>query len=469
MSHIIRIILSLGMIAATVAFVAVFLRPVQIQQQAQPPLPMDTVQTAPIAPHEGGIDFKVDGQVIPYRSIAIAPEVSGIVRYKSDCARAGKFVHKGEILLEIDPIDYQLEVKRLTEETAMAEDSLHEMEIQIESTQKEIEISKSQLEIKKRELARYESVTTPGVYSASELDTVRTSVLTGREALTKLENQLRLFQRQLTRLESSHQQQKVNLEVAELNLKRTKIAAPIDGVIASHDFEVNSYIQKGTIVATIQDTSRLEIQCFLQMKQMSWLWQTPSTETDENKCAVQRGFEITPTDATVYYELDGQRWSWQGSLTTSDSGALDPKTRMMLCRVTIDNPAKVKFDSFIVHSTDTSLGAVDKQALDRQKQAKKEPLIQTPPPTLLSGMYVTVVVHAKPDIPLYVAPERALLPGNRIWTATNGVLRQYHIRVATVTDKGVLFYADTQGVKSSDQVVISPLASPTEGVKVNLL
>ena len=475
MKRIIRILISIGMIVATIFFVAVFLQPAPIRQREAPPQPKNTVQTAPVKQHDGGIDFTVDGQVIPYRALDIAPEVSGIVKYKSEKARAGKFVRKGEILLEIDPIDYELEIRQLTEETAQAGASIHEMEVQIESTKKEIEISKSQLEIKQRELSRYESVKEPGVYSASEMDNVRTSVLNSRESLVKQENALRLYERQLIRLKSIQDQKKVNLEQAQLNLKRTKIVAPIDGVVKTHKFEVNTYIQKGTVVASILDTSKLEIQCFLHMKQMAWLWarnevdKKPQDSNSDGAPSAIRGFDFVPTDATVYYELDGQRWSWTGRLTTSDSGSLDPKTRMMLCRVTIDDPTDVHFDSYVIHSTDTSLGTVDKEALEKAKKSQGSPSAQMPPPTLLAGMYVSVVVHAKPEIPLYIAPERALLPGNKIWTATDGTLRQFHIRVATVTDKGVIFYADSQGVTAKDRVVISPLASPEEGDKVNVL
>ena len=471
MKHILRILISIVLIVGTVAFV-VLLPSAPISQQETPPQPMNSVQTAPVLQHDGGIDFTVDGQVIPFRAIDIAPEVSGKVTFKSEKARAGKFVRKGEILLEIDQRDYDLAVRQLIEEMTQAEAAIKEMNVQIDNIKKEIEICKSQLEIKQRELKRYESIKEDsGVYSASELDNVRTSVLNSRDSLVKQENALRFYESQLVRLKSIQAQKEVNLEQAQLNLERTKIVAPIDGVVKAHNFEVNSYIQKGTIVASILDTSKLEIQCFLHMKQMSWLWAGDDSEFSASGASPSpiRGFDLTPTEATVYYDLDGQRWSWSGLLTTSDSGALDSKTRMMLCRVTVNDPTGVKFDSNVVHATDTSLGTVDKEALEKEKNSQSDPLIQTQPPTLLAGMYVTIVVHAKPNIPLYKAPERALLPGNKIWTATDGTLRQYHIRVATVTDQGVIFYADEKGIKPNDKVVISPMASPEEGDKVNVL
>lgn len=83
-------------------------------------------------------------------------------------------------------------------------------------------------------------------------------------------------------------------------------------------------------------------------------------------------------------------------------------------------------------------------------------------------MYVSVTVHAKPDIPLYRIPEKALLPGNKIWTATGGKLHQHSVRVATTTPEGVLFYADSEDLKPIDLVVVSPLATPVEGGRVDI-
>lgn len=477
-SSIFRSLISVGLIAATFWFVLVFMRPGEVQHGNKTPLAVNTVQVVPVEPHTSGIDFKVDGQVVPYRSLDIAPEVSGIVIAKSEKARSGCFVHRGDLLFEIEPKDFDLEVTRSKKAVDQAEVEISEVKVQIANTKSEIEISDKQLEIKKRDLARYEQAN-EGVYSASEIDSARTTVLTCQESLTKLNNQLRLYNAQLARYEASLSQAKISLELAELNLRRTRITAPIDGVITSHTVEINSYVQKGTVCVTLQDTSKLEIQCFLHMKQMSWLWQSPndakvSLTEAANRAPEARGYEIPPTDATVFYELEGNRWSWTGKLTTSDSGSLDPKTRMMLCRVTIDDPSLVTYASAIKKRRETALGSpiTEKSPANGELNGElngDDSLFRNAPPTLLSGMYVSILVHAKPVIPLYCVPEQALLPGNKIWTATNGILQQHEIRVAATTPRGVLFYAQPEGVQEKDQVVVSPLASPTEGSKVHLL
>jgi hypothetical protein len=84
-------------------------------------------------------------------------------------------------------------------------------------------------------------------------------------------------------------------------------------------------------------------------------------------------------------------------------------------------------------------------------------------------MYVSIIVHSKPAVSLYRIPEKALLPGNIIWTATNGKLHRHTIRVATTISDGILFYADSDELSPTDLIVVSPLAAPVEGGNVQVI
>jgi multidrug efflux pump subunit AcrA (membrane-fusion protein) len=258
--------------------------------------------------------------------------------------------------------------------------------------------------------------------SQAELDSVLANFLMMQENIQRLENQLRVLDTQTERLNITLRREELSLENALLNLARTEVRAPIAGVITADAFEVNSFIQKGANVAKILDTSQLEIQCSLHMRQIQWIWK------QSDKTA---GYIFEPTPVTIVYKMDGERWTWEGKLKTLDGGIMNPVTRMVPCRVRVDNP----------HNLAGS------------------------PSMLFAGMFVTVIVHSKPDIPLYRIPERALLPGNRIWTVVDGKLRQHSIRIATTTSDGVLFYAD-ESISPNDLVVVSPLASPSEGSAV---
>ena len=79
------------------------------------------VETIPVAEHAGSIDIEVDGVVTPFREIPISAEVAGVVATKAEVCRAGNFVKKGTLLIEIDPRDYDLEVRRAQKQLDQSE------------------------------------------------------------------------------------------------------------------------------------------------------------------------------------------------------------------------------------------------------------------------------------------------------------------------------------------------------------
>jgi hypothetical protein len=395
---------------------------------------IDTVEVVPVEQHHGSIDFKVDGEVIPFRQLDIVTEIAGRVISKSDNCRLGHSVEPGEILLRIDPADYELEVAQLTESVEQAKVNMAENAVQTENTKKELELAAKQLELCKRDWERNQILAQRNAITAAELDTAQSSLLSAEETIQKLDNQLRLYETQKEKLAVALRKEEIAIKTAQLNLDRTEIKAPLGGVVTSDSFEVNSFVQRGTSVAKILDTSQLEIQCSLHMKQIQWIWRQSETENG--------GYIFPPTPVTILYEMDGEQWAWEGSLKTLDGGGLNAVTRMVPCRVKVDDPRSVR-----------ALGNSTQKA----------------PPTLLFGMYVSIIIHSKPAVPLYRIPEKALLPGNKIWTATNGQLQRHTIRVVTTTAEGVLFYTDSEELSSTDLVVVSPLAIPVEGENVHII
>ena len=468
-----RSALSLFLIFATLVVAAFMMRPQELPKNLSDQTSINSVEVVRVARHDGDLNFKVDGEVIPYRNINIVPEISGRVIFKSDNCRPGRSVQKGELLLEIDSSDFQLSVRERQAALATAEGNIHENAVQLDNTLKELEIVKKQLVIRQSEVERYTSSELPGVYSKAELDSVNTSLLTTRESVQKLENQAALYASQKDRLESQRSQAAVNLDTAQLDLSRTKIFAPLSGVVTSDSFEINSYVQKGTRVAEILDTSKLEIQCSLLMKQIKWIWLSdpnkeakPSADgTDGTDGANLGGYVFCPTPVTIVYDLEGDAWSWNGTLQTLDGSSLNAVTRMVPCRVTVDRPQDVELLSKRTKPSED----------EKPDEAANRPSIENPasptvpPPTLFAGMYVSIVVHASPNIPLYRVPEKAILPGNRVWTVSDGVLKRHDLSVATTMPRGVIFYESPTGPFEGDLVVVSPLAAPVEGDRVNVM
>ena len=435
-----RSAISIGLIAGSIlGFVALGQgRPTPTKAEVEVIKPL--VETARVIQHEQGIDFDVDGVVIPFREIEVPAEVAGRVCFKSDNCRVGHTVAREELLLRIDPADYQLEIRRLEQELAQAGGSIEELRVEIAGTGRQIELAKEELVIKRRELRRYEQIDDPGVYSQTELDAARHNELAARNSLQSQKDQLRLQQSRITRLEAARELAQAQLDKAKLELARTEVRSPIDGVVTTDFVEQDCYVQRGGQVVTIQDTSCMEVRCSLQMKEMHWLWQA-SAETGTG--LARRAYSFPETPVTVTYDLGASKCRWQGTLQYYDGGKVDEQTRMVPCRVRVCEPSRVT-----VENPSTSNGLT---------------------PVLMAGMFVTVRVHAKPNVSLLRLPEAAVQPGGTVWTVREGRLRELPLRVAHSTREQVLAYATGSEIGEGDLVVVSPLAAPTENAAVALV
>lgn len=405
------------------------------REKPQSPLPL--VQTTRVVRHEGGLELKTDGVVVPYREIQIATEVDGrIVEKTADC-EAGRYVTKGTLLLTIDKSEYQIEYARLQEQLRQAEASLAELDIEINNTQRLLEVAEQQFEIQKQDFARAERLFGTKAISQAEFDAARKSLLLARQELINLENLLRLKQSSKERLVAARNQVEVSLKKAELDLSRTEIRAPSDGVVISDLVEQNSYVRKGTVVVTFEDTSVAQVRCNLTTRQVAWLWALIHGKTLEN---ADRGeaYQVPKLPVTVEYNLDGRVFVWNGVLDGYEGIGVDDRTRMVPCRVLVDRPTVV--------------------SIKAGEGKSKESLVDVPrhPPALVRGMYVTVRIYVAPGVPVLRVPERAVQPGGMVGRIRDGKLKMIPVELAEVVPEGALIVAPPDILQEGDSVAVSP-------------
>lgn len=410
------------------------------------------VRTAIAEGHSDGIEFEVDGVVVPFRQIDIAAQVSGQIEFKAENCRTGRSVQEGELLIRIDPSDYKLEVARLQEELNQADAMHKELGLEIITAENQIELTRQQLEIDARTLERNLRLSSTNAASQTELDAARRAELGTRNTLQGLQDNRNLLSQQLLRMDIGKALVETNLQKARLALARTEIRSPLDGIIVSESVEQDGYIQAGNTMIRLQDTSQLDVTCKLHMRQMDWLWQskpTPTGQGDEEVdaegevFAIADAYDFPETPAKIVYRIGPVSYQWQGVLDRYDGAGIDNQTRMVPCRVHVDRPMDV-----IVESSEDGTG------------------MQTTPPTLMTGMFVKAQILAKPPIPLVRIPQEAIQPGNMVWTVADGKLQRKEC-VATSGPDFILAYQQADGLQAGDVVVVSPLATPVDGLAVS--
>jgi RND family efflux transporter MFP subunit len=427
--------------AGVVAFLGLrTLRDLPVRALERPDAPL--VETIVVEPHNGGLDFTVDGVVVPYREIDLSAEVSGRIARRADVCRAGHYVTRGTALIEIDDRDYLLEAERLERELSQAAVTLKELEVEVSNTENLAKLAREQLALQRRELKRQQELAAKRIVTESEQDQAKRDELAAVNALLTLENQSQLLRTRRNRLESARDLARSQLEKAQLDLSRTKVSAPIDGVIIREMVEADTYVQKGTSLVKIEDTSAVEVKCNLRMEELYWLWAQAGGAGGEPAASPTRDYQIPPAPVTVSYEMAGRHYEWKGVLSRFDGIGVDERTRTVPCRVLVDNPREVQINGY--KGADASVG----------------------PPALVRGMYVTVNVHAQPRTALLTIPQRAMQPGNRVWQVADGRLAIRRVRVADATEDRVLVYAEPAGLQAGMKLVSSPLAAIADGMAV---
>ncbi len=432
--HAVRLILSLlilaGGFAGAVALVKVVSREPQAERDLVTELPK--VETTDIVTHEGGLDIEVDGMAVPFKEIQLAAEVAGRIVFKSEDCRSGNFVKKGTPLIRIDKATYQLDVQRLQRQKTEAEQNITELEVEIKNTGELVTIAQDDIQLRENELARQRRLSKQGVGTATAFEAAERSLLQARNTRTTLDNQKRLLTTRKSRLETSRDLAQIQLEKAELDLARTEIVAPIDGVIVSAMAEADSYVQRGANLLMLEDTSRVEVQCSLTMEELYRLWES----TGEQK----RGeYDIPDARVSVIYELAGREFGWEGKLARFDGLGLDEKTRTVPCRIVVPSPRNVKE----VHTDDSMVDA------------------RGGPPALVRGMFVKARLHTNPAVQYLRVPQPAVRPGNKIWIVRDGTVTISKAIVVGVAGDDLLIDGIASKIESGDRAVVSPLVKST--------
>ena len=338
----------------------------------------------------GRLELSVDGQVVPFLESNVAAEVAGRVIEKSPKCEAGQLVTAGEFLMRIDPTNYELEVERLTRQEEQAYESLRELDQTLENTERLIKVALKDIELRRQELKRAETLGRDFA-SQTELEAAQRNLLTAQQALITQQNAKEASQSRRAGLEAAQKLAGVQLKNAKVNLGRTEVTAPIDGVIVTENADVNSYVQQGTPLVTIETTQKVEVDSKLRVDQLYWVLQQTGAKTGSLKRTTN--YELPPTDAIVSYELSGlenRTYHWRAKLVSYDGIGLDPATRTVPVRIVVDDP-------------------------DRTVDRDGQPLDDPAAPALVRGMFVAVRLLIEPDAELVVVPAGAIQPGNRVY------------------------------------------------------
>ena len=398
------------------------------------------VQTVTAVREPGVFQIDFDGVVVPLREVTLSAEVGGrIVKKTPDC-QSGEFVTKGTLLFEIDPRDYELEVRRLKQELKQAILSIEEIDEEINQNVRSVELAERQVELAHREVVRQNNLKSDRVVTEADYERALRDELSADNSLNTLKGQRRVLAKRRIRLNEGQTLTETMLERAQLDLGRTRIAAPVSGVVVEEMVEAESFVTKGNPLVTIEDTSAAEVRVSLQMDDVSRIW------SDSRQDPELSPYDFPDTPATVIYRIGKRQYRWKGVLERQEGKGLEARTRTLPCRVLVSEPTDVEaIDRYGSPLPDLPLGA---------------------PKSLLRGMFVDVQVEVETNQPLVSVPCEALRPNGDVWAVRNKTLAILQPPLIQVSAGRAVFESTADGIQPDDQIVLSQIANPRANMLV---
>jgi membrane fusion protein (multidrug efflux system) len=212
-----------------------------------------------------------DDAYIAADSSLIAAKVSG---YVTDVAvKQDQLVTRGQLLVRIDPRDYENALAQAKADTATANAQIANDQAQLALQQANIAAAQAKIEGDQAQLAyaaqnqrRYSRLSATGASPIQTSDLATTDLATARATLAADQAGLTRAKRQVDVLNAALAEAQANLTMAEarsrqatLNLSHTEIRAPFDGVIGDKTVALGDYLQPGTQIMAVVPLSQVYI------------------------------------------------------------------------------------------------------------------------------------------------------------------------------------------------------------------
>ncbi len=194
-----------------------------------------------------------DDAYVQASTAQITPRIEGMLT--SVPVRDTDYVHQGQVLATIDPADMQLAVAQAEASLRQAEQRVTQYFANSASAQAQVMARQADLARAKVDYNRRAALAATGAVSGDELTTASNSLETAQAALDQAKQQLASQKAMITSGEISNNPEvlsaKVALDRAKLDLERTTIRAPIDGIVAQNNAQIGQRVQAGASLMTV--------------------------------------------------------------------------------------------------------------------------------------------------------------------------------------------------------------------------
>lgn len=295
MGKLARFGLPILVLAASAAAGVILIKTAPTAERRPPEPSLPVVEVIQVAPRPYAVTLESQGTVSPRTQTSVIAEVAGRVVGVADELRNGGFFEPGQVMLRIDPRDYDNAVTIARSELAQAELALQE------------------------EIAR-------GEQARQDWD---------RLGLEGSPDELALRRPQLDSARARVAAAEARLDQAKIDLERTRIEAPYASRVLEKNVDFGQYVTPGTPLARIYAVDYVEIRLPLSNKQLRHI--------DLPESYRGSGEARTPVPVQLSAEIGGRTHIWRGRVVRTE-GDIDTETRQWFVVAQVDDPYAARGD-----------------------------------------------------------------------------------------------------------------------------
>jgi len=367
-----QIILAVIILAAGIGAAVLLASARKMPGRTKKPVLGPLVETLEVHPGDHPVTIEGTGEAYARTMVTLVPQVSGrVISVSPNLVGGGRF-SKGDVLLEIDPTDYELMLQR-------AEAAVARAEVAIQTNQAEARAAEQEW-----------NALHPGEDPPSPLVLRRPQI---RQAEAELKAAL------------------ADLETARLNLSRTKISFPFDGIVLKESVDIGQVVAMGKSLATVYSTNEIEVRVPLAGRELKW-FDLP-------------GKGRKPSAAIIIAD-DGLQWTGKVSRL---EGQIDPSSRMAPIIISVTDAFK------------TGGGRIP----------------------LYPGTFVHVRIQGHTITDSFAIPTSAVRENHTVWVVRDDKLRILEVDIARIDRNEALI---SSGLKAGDHIVTSLLEAVTDGMDI---
>ena len=283
---------ALLVLAAGVGVAALILvtGPATVKQSSRPDIP--AVQATPVQSRWVQMTVQAHGEVVPKTESNLVAEVAGRVVSVAPTMVSGGFFAIGDVLVEIESVDYR---------------------VALEQARAHLASTRSELDTAEKDFGRLEELAETQFVSESLRDAASNRLAVARAAQRSAE---------------------ASLERAERDLARTQITAPYDGRVRTERVDVGQFVNRGEMIAALYSIDYAEVRLPIRDVDLAFLPLSLANQPSDQP----------PPKARLRAQFAGAEHFWLADIVRTE-GELDPLTRMVNVVAQVPTPYQPAADS----------------------------------------------------------------------------------------------------------------------------